>query len=135
MGGSKRLRGTGLIFRGQTVLLVKDCGQRSYSLPGGRQNSKEAFLSTAVREIYEELGLRARRAERIYRCDYESRHNLHKVTLIDTDDDPVIQDGELCEFLWWDRHSDVPRFAHVDAILERYESASAGDGRATDHAG
>lgn len=120
----KRVRGTALVFRDKAVLLVRDRGQTALSLPGGKLDNGEALLFTAVRELHEELGLRVWRAERIYRCDYESRHNFHKVTLVDTTDDPQIQSRELDDFMWWDRKSNIPRFSHVDAILELYDQIS-----------
>ncbi len=57
------------------------------------------------------------RGDRLYHCDYESANNYHKVSLIETDDDPAIRSAELCEFTWWDQSQDLPRFRHVDAIL------------------
>ena len=106
----KQIRGTALLFRNGKVLLVRDRGKSSFSLPGGRRSGAEAILCTAVREIYEELGMRTRKAERLCHCDYESRHNQHKATLIESDDDPVLNDGELAEFCWWDLKSKIPRF-------------------------
>ncbi len=116
----KRVRGTALVFRNGRVLLVRDRGQDAFSLPGGRRNKGEALQTTAVRELREELGLIAEEAERIYRCDYESANNFHNVTLIEIRGTPTIQSAELSEFRWWDGVEDLPRFAHVDAILRRY---------------
>ena len=118
----KHIRGTAILFRNGKVLLVRDRGKSSFSLPGGRQSGTEALLCTAVREIYEELGMRTRKAERLYHCDYESRHNQHRVTFIESDDDPVLNDSELADFFWWDQQSKIPRFAHVDAILDRFRA-------------
>ena len=119
---SKQIRGTALLFRQGCVLLVRDKGKSSFSLPGGRRSGTEALLCTAVREIYEELRMRTRKAERLYHCDYESQHNQHKVTLIESDDDPVLNDGELAEFCWWNQQSNMPRYAHIDAILNRVKA-------------
>lgn len=121
---TKRVRGTALIFRENAVLLVRDRGRQAFSLPGGRCDNGEALLCTAVRELHEELGMRVWKAERIYRCDYESHQNLHKVTLVETTDDPQIQSRELDDFVWWDHKRDVPRFAHVDAILRLYDQSA-----------
>jgi 8-oxo-dGTP pyrophosphatase MutT (NUDIX family) len=117
----KRVRGTALVFRDNAVLLVRDRGKTAFSLPGGEHEKGEALLCTAVRELHEELGLRVWKAERIYRCDHEGSTRLHKVTLVETTDDPRIESRELDEFMWWDRTSDVPRFAHVDAILRLFD--------------
>lgn len=124
MGGkAKPVRGTAIVVRDGKVLLVRDRGETAYSLPGGkRKGSDEPFLCIAVRELYEELHLVARKAERLDRCDYESRHNRHKVTLIDTDQEPELpQGGELVDCLWWDRVSPIKKFPSVDEILSRWE--------------
>ena len=126
MGKSgNRERGTALVERDGKVLLVRDRGVSSFSLPGGKRDTKsESFMCTAVRELYEELGMRSRRAERIYPCDYESAHNLHKVTLIETDDEPTLPTGgELAEYIWWDQKTPLPCFTHVTEILRRYKLA------------
>jgi 8-oxo-dGTP pyrophosphatase MutT (NUDIX family) len=68
----KRVRGTALVFRDNTVLLVRDRGQTALSLPGGKHEKGEALLCTAARELHEELSLRVWKAERIYRCDRTS---------------------------------------------------------------
>jgi len=63
--------------------------------------------------------MRAVTVRRLERCDYESRHNLHQVSLIESDDEPFIADGELEAFTWWDRREPIAAFDHVRAILRR----------------
>lgn len=72
---AKPRRGMAIILDEENrMLLVRDSGKRSYSLPGGHPNQNEHHLCTAVREVYEELGIDARTATRLYDCDCESRH-------------------------------------------------------------
>ena len=113
-----RIRGTAVVIRNNKVLLVRDRGDKSFSLPGGGRNRTEPSLAAAVRELYEELGMRALKAERIIRCDYTSPYNKHKVTLIETTDAPVIK-SELDKFIWWDMKTAIPRYSHVDYILKK----------------
>jgi 8-oxo-dGTP pyrophosphatase MutT (NUDIX family) len=101
------------------VLLVRDRGKSSFSLPGGGQNRGEPSLATAVRELYEELGMGAKRATRLFEGDYEGGFIFHKVTLIETNDQPRLNGGELEEFMWWNGKDEIRRYAHVDEILKR----------------
>lgn len=114
-----RTRGTALVIRDNRILVVRDRGKLSFSLPGGGQNRGEPSLATAVRELYEELSMSAKRATRLFEADYEGSMSFHKVTLIETEDLPKICSRELEEFVWWDGQSALSRYAHVDEILKR----------------
>jgi len=113
-----RRRGTAVVFRDNRVLLVRDKGKHNFSLPGGGAERNEPSMAAAVRELFEELKMSARKAERIFRSDFKGSINLHKVCLIETDDDPKMHGEELDEFIWWDMKSDVRRYSHVDQILK-----------------
>lgn len=115
-----RYRGTALVFRDNKVLLVKDKDVNSYSLPGGGTHKDEPALAAAVRELYEELKMSAKKAERVFKCDYKGQSRYHKVTLIETEDEPIINDNELVEFIWWDMETDIKKFNHVDYIITKY---------------
>ena len=114
-----KLRGTAVVRRNNNVLLVRDKGHKRFSLPGGGVNHNEPSLAAAVRELYEELGMRAWKAERIFKCDFKGTASEHRVSLVETDDEPRLRGKELDRFVWWDRKSDVPRYAHVDQILKQ----------------
>jgi 8-oxo-dGTP diphosphatase len=113
-----KTRGTTVVIRDGKVLLVRDKGHKNFSLPGGGVNKNEPPLAAAVRELYEELRMSARKAERLFRCDFKGTASEHKVSLVETDDQPKLGDKELVEFIWWDRRRDVSRYAHVDQILK-----------------
>ncbi len=115
-----RIRGTAVVIRNENVLLVRDRGKHSYSLPGGGKNRNEPPLSAAVRELYEELGMCAVKARRLFACDFKGSFSEHKVSLIETDDDPAIR-TELDSFIWWNMKDPVPRYKHVDYILKKMQ--------------
>jgi len=114
-----RNRGTAIVFREGKVLLVKDRGKNSYSLPGGGVNHNEPSIAAAIRELYEELGMSARKAERVFECDFKGSRSQHKVSLIETDDEPRLRGRELDKYIWWDMKSGIPRYKHVDKIIKR----------------
>lgn len=114
-----RRRGTAIVFRNKKVLLVRDRGKDKFSLPGGGTNDNEPSIAAAIRELYEELGMSTRKAERIFRCDFKGSLSNHKVSIIETEDEPYLRGKELSEFVWWDMKSDIPRYSHVDQILDK----------------
>jgi len=118
-----RIRGTAVVIKNNLVLLVRDKGDKTYFLPGGGRNRNEPSMAAAIRELYEELGMRALKAKRIVKCDFKGSFNWHKVTLIETNDKPVIQSSELEEFIWWNMKDNIPRYKHVDSILKKLGNA------------
>ncbi|MEB3310242.1 MAG: NUDIX domain-containing protein [Snowella sp.] len=115
-----RIRGTALVFRERKVLLVRDRGKQKFSLPGGQKSFNESSLAAAVRELYEELGMSAKKAERLFKCDYRGGYSYHKVSLIETNDQPYLRDKELVEFIWWNQVSPIDCYEHVGKILAQY---------------
>ena len=113
-----KTRGTSVVIRDGKVLLVRDKGHKNFSLPGGGVKKNEPPLAAAVRELYEELRMSARKAERLFKCDFKGTASAHKVSLVETDDKPILGDKELAEFTWWDRKKPIPRYSHVDQILK-----------------
>ena len=120
--GEKRQRATALVVRDEKYLLVRERGRDRYSLPGGGIDQGEAVLTAACREIGEELGLKAYRAERLF--DYMTREssNQHKVVLVFAGGDPRINDRELDSFRWWDGREGLSAYPHVAGIVARYEA-------------
>ena len=116
-----RVRGTAVVFRDDKVLLVRDKGKHRFSLPGGGTNRNEPSLAAAIRELYEELGMSARKAERIFWSDFKGSFNEHKVSLIETDDEPRLRGKELDKYIWWDMKKDIPKYDHVCKILEGFK--------------
>ena len=78
----KRQRATALVVKDGRYLLVRDKGHDKYSLPGGGMEQGEAALTAACRELGEELGMKAYRAERLFDYTNEGSFNDHKVVLV-----------------------------------------------------
>jgi 8-oxo-dGTP pyrophosphatase MutT (NUDIX family) len=45
-------------------------------------------LAAAIRELHEELGIRASKAERLPHCDYETSFSRHIVCVVESGDSP-----------------------------------------------
>ena len=56
--------------------------------------------------------MEAYKALRLPNCDYVGSTNIHSVVLIESKDSPVIKDGELDDFLWWDGKVDLHCYPH-----------------------
>ncbi len=117
----KRQRATALVVKDGKYLLVKDKGRKSYSLPGGI-DKWEAALTAACRELGEELGMKAYKAERLFDYTSEESFNDHKVVLIFAGGEPRLNDRELESFRWWDGKESLPVYPNVTNIIARYEA-------------
>jgi len=69
-------RGTAIVETEQGIL-VNAMARDSFLLPGGGANFRESRLSAAVRELYEETGLKAFHA--MFLFSFQSKKNDHKV--------------------------------------------------------
>ena len=118
----KRQRATALVVKDGRYLLVRDKGHDQYSLPGGGMEQGEAALTAACRELGEELGMQAYRAERLFDYTNEGSFNDHKVVLVFAGGEPRINDRELESFRWWDGRERLPLYPHVTSIIGRYEA-------------
>ncbi len=113
------LRGTAIVQRDGKILLVKEKNDRSFSLPGGSLRKGEPALAAAVRELYEELGLCATKAERLYAADHTGPIRRHLVSRIDICDHAkiVLDRKELSDYLWWDGIENIELAPHVKDVL------------------
>jgi 8-oxo-dGTP pyrophosphatase MutT (NUDIX family) len=112
-----RKRATGVVVKDGKVLLVRDKGRRSYSLPGSSTHRDEPAISAVARELYEETGLSADRVERV--MTYRGATQEHAVFLISAHHGRLRLRGELDGSMWWDGKANVPTFDHVIGILKR----------------
>lgn len=124
----KRQRATALVVRDDRYLLVRDKGRNRYSFPGGGIDKGEAALTAACRELGEELGMRAYKAERLFDYESEGSFNDHKVVLVFAGGEPRLNDRELESFHWWDGKENLPVYPHVTSIIARYEAELQADG-------
>ncbi len=117
MSDDLRERATCVLIRDERVLLVAD-GERKYMLPGGGVDPGETIEAAARRELLEETGLVASRAEYLYA--FETASNRHHVFAVEADgpldEGRITADGEIRGFLWWDMESDVPVYPHVTSV-------------------
>ena len=118
----KRQRATALVIRDGRYLLVRDKGRNRYSFPGGGIDKGETALTAACRELGEELGMKAYKAERLFDYESEGSFNDHKVVLVFAGGEPRLNDRELESFRWWDGKENLPVYPHVTSIITRYEA-------------
>ena len=85
-------------------------------LPGGRIEPRELPREAAIRELHEETGLTATRAEHL--CEWDSSVNRHHVFLVEATG-KVEMTPEISGYRWLDRRARVPgpAHSHVAAIL------------------
>lgn len=118
----RRQRATALVLRNSRILLVKEAGVPHFSFPGGGMHRGETASAAAAREVWEELGLKARKVERLADCDHAGFMNDHRVCLMQADGDPWLAGHELDAFLWWDLKEKIPLHPHVPAILSKLKT-------------
>ncbi len=113
---SLRRRATAVVMRNGKVLLVRDKGKKTFSLPGGGIHKHEPPLSAAARELYEETSLRPLKAQ--YIGEYDGKFNHHFVFIVEAKGNVHISSKELDEAIWWDRRDKIRIERHVWDILE-----------------
>ena len=107
-------------IRDSRVLLVLKRGATKYSLPGGGVRKGEPSIVAAARQLHEGTGLNCSRIELQFM--YEGRTQSHKVFCATPVGHARLNDGELSQFIWWDRNHDlrdIPVQEHVAGILGR----------------
>ena len=120
-GKGKRNRATAVVMRDGKYLVVLDKGKHHYSLPGGGIEKGETAIAAAVREVFEETGLNAIRAE--YLFEYSGATANHKVFRVEvqTRDKVKLQKRELDDYKWWNGRDKLAINAHVEDILARVQ--------------
>ena len=86
------------------------------------------LLTGHYRELGEELGMKAYRAERLFDHTNEGSSNDHKVVLVFAGGEPRINDRELESFRWWDGRERPSVYSHVTSIIARYEATRTQSG-------
>ena len=114
----KRFRATVIAEQKDRVLLIRERGARSYSLPGGGIEGSETVMRAALRELQEETKLSVIKADRLF--DHEGTTQHHKVVWAQVRGNVQIQRKELSNYKWWDMREPVRLLDSARAILNRY---------------
>ena len=117
MPTKKRQRAAVIAERDGKVLLIREKGQRQYSLPGGGIERGEYTMEAALRELREETKLRPSKAERLF--DYEGATQIHKVVRVQVNGKIELQPKEVSGYKWWDGKEPLPMLPSAKAILKR----------------
>ena len=119
---NKRQRATALVVKDGLFLLVRENGQREYSLPGGGIERNEPSLLAAVREIYEETNLKLSAIR--YIGDLDGRRARHYVFVAEAYGNIRLQRQEIAGYKWWDGREEIPVQGHVRGALALLKQAS-----------
>ena len=103
------------------VLLVRERGSRSFSLPGGGIERGESTVEAALRELREETQLAPVKAERLF--DHEGATQMHKVVWVLTKGRVRLQRREVSEYLWWDGKEQVSMLPSAKDIISKHRKA------------
>lgn len=116
-----------VVERSGAVLLVFDNWRRQWELPGGGREPGESARETAVRELFEESGLRAEKLIFVGVSSYEippdDRHErvaVFRTTLGAGDQDPVPvfePNAEIAAVRWWHPDSGREDVDPLDAVI------------------
>ena len=93
-------------------------------MPGGGIERGEAALTAACRELSEELGLRAYKAELLFDYSSEQSFNVHKVVLVHAGGKVKLNRSELEAHIWWDGKEQIPLYPSVTSIISRYQQSA-----------
>ncbi len=111
-----RSRATAIVIRDGTLLLTRNRGAPSFSLPGGGVHRGELAISAVARELHEETTLTATSIS--YLFDHGGKYNSHHVYRVDATGDVSLA-HDLEEFVWWDKQKEIELYPHVSEILGR----------------
>ena len=114
----KRARATVIAEQKGRVLLVRERGSRSFSLPGGGIDRGESTVEAALRELREETQLAPVKAERLF--DHEGATQMHKVVWVLTKGKVRLQRREVSEYLWWDGKEQVTMLPSAKDIISKH---------------
>jgi 8-oxo-dGTP pyrophosphatase MutT (NUDIX family) len=106
-----------VVINNGRILLVLDKGKHTFSLPGGGVKQGEPSLAAAARELFEETGISARRAEYVGR--HVTKNTTHAIVVIDKFRGEPHKKCEISAFVWWDLKQNINVRPHVTAILQK----------------
>ena len=116
MATTPRSRATAIVVRDDALLLTRNRGAPSFSLPGGGVHPRELPIAAVARELHEETTLTATNIS--YLFEHSGKHNSHHVYRVDAIGDVTLA-HDLDAFVWWDRQQEMELYPHVSEILGR----------------
>ncbi|MXY20281.1 MAG: NUDIX domain-containing protein [Dehalococcoidia bacterium] len=119
---SKYVRASVLIVRDGRLLLVRNKGERRYSLPGGRMRPKESPTDAAIRQVAFKTGLQPFNVERLDDCDTETANSRHHVVRMETAGDVALNKREVSEYKWWDGNAGMRLNEHVPIVVGKSDA-------------
>ena len=115
--GRKRTRATVIAKKDGRVLLIRERGSKSFSLPAGGIEGHESTMEAALRELREETRLRPVAAERLF--NHEVTTQFHKIVRVKARGKVTLQRKEVSEYKWWNGSDPVSVLPSTRAILEQ----------------
>ena len=113
----KYTRATALIVRDGRLLLVRNKGERRYSLPGGRMRSKESPTDAAIRQVALKTRLQPFDVERLPDCDTETANSRHYVVRMDVAGSVDLDKQRVSRHEWWDGSAGMRLNEHVPVVV------------------
>lgn len=111
-----RQRATAIVVRDGMLLVTRNRGAPSFSLPGGGVHSGELPIAAVARELHEETLLTATSIS--YLFEHSGKYNSHHVYRVDATGDVSLA-HDLDAFVWWNRQEAIELYPHVSEILSR----------------
>jgi 8-oxo-dGTP diphosphatase len=123
-----RRKGVALVETDKGVLVVRERGNRDFSLPGGGADRRETRRDASMRELKEETGMKPLSAE--FLCDYKGNpftghggeriQNDVKVFVVKAEGTPKTL-HEIDEIAWWNPGSDLPLCKGLWRTLDAFD--------------
>jgi len=125
-----RRKGVALVETEKGILMVREKGNKDFSLPGGGTNRGESRESAAKRELAEETGLKAISSD--FLCQYKGNpfvgyrgdriQNDVKVFVVKVAGAPrIVNRHEIVEYAWWTPGCDLPLCRGIWRTLKAFE--------------
>ena len=115
------------MIRGGEVCLVHRPRYDDWTLPKGKLDPGESFEAAALREVWEETGLRCRLGDELETIRYRGHKDRPKVVRywrMEVEDDPGFAPNDEVDELRWMAPAEAARlltYAHDRALVERLE--------------
>jgi 8-oxo-dGTP diphosphatase len=117
-----RMRGTAIVDTDKGIVLVSN-SNRLYILPGGGAKKDEDRMDAAMRELKRQTGLDAKSCRYLFSFDEpedKKLRNLHKVYLVEVEDEVAKSPRERKRIEFWHEGSKLNLSNSARLIIDRY---------------